>query len=370
MGLQVISRKVSPLAKVLLVDDEAIARKSLGSLLTDHGHSVYAASSGREAIDLGIRLHPDVLVTDWMLTNSIHGLHVSRVLRAVEPQLQTVLVTGFCSDDLRAEAKQENVEHVLEKPIDPQDIVAAIDEMQRTPADSLPKYWVSVIEFDEAGDIVHANRTAREMYAATGNASFPGSLSELFDEASLAALQGADKEWTEVKPIAPGTHRWIAQVKNWSDGGIVVFLPKEREYDANNPYVLMLLELGISRAGSWPFKEGVLVIDDERMIRMVQTKLLERTGCACYAAETEDLALKLLRSDPNLNIVLLDYTMPNIDVAGLVKKIREIRSSITIVGNSGNVDARAFSEMGVESFLPKPWRVPDLIEKLAKAGRG
>lgn len=357
------------MAKVLLVDDEAIARKSLGMLLTNHGHSVYAASSGREAIDLGIRLHPDVLVTDWMLTSNIHGLHVSRVLRAVEPELKTVLVTGFCSDDLKAEARSEHVEHILEKPIDPQDIVAAIDQMQQTPAGGLPKLWVSVVEFNEEDRILHANRTAREMYAATGNQKFPEVLSELFNDATLQQLHDSPGQWIDVCPLATGQHRWVAQIKHWADGGIVVFLPKEREHDAANPLVLMLLELGIARAGSWPFAEGVLVVDDERMIRMVQTKLLERTGCICYAAESEELSLKLLESDPALNIVLLDYTMPNVDVGTLVRKIRAIRDSITIVGNSGNVDSQAFADLGVEAFLPKPWRVADLIELLAKIKR-
>ena len=104
------------MSKILVVDDEAGYCEELTLSLAHAGHEVETAMSGRQAIDLGARYRPDVLVADWMLRNSIHGLHVSQVLRTIRPEAQTILITGFASQHLKAEAKRFRVYDFIEKP--------------------------------------------------------------------------------------------------------------------------------------------------------------------------------------------------------------------------------------------------------------
>lgn len=77
------------MASVLIVEDERSLRETLARFLTQEGHDVISAANGREAFDQGITAKPDVLVTDWMLKNHIHGLHVAEALKAVHSAVTT-----------------------------------------------------------------------------------------------------------------------------------------------------------------------------------------------------------------------------------------------------------------------------------------
>lgn len=103
--------------RVLLVEDEEVLRTSLAGLLRHRGFDVRDARSTAEAVEVGRTFHPDVLIADWMLQNHLHGLDVARLLLDTNPALRTIVITGFPSQELRAEAEREPaVIGFLEKP--------------------------------------------------------------------------------------------------------------------------------------------------------------------------------------------------------------------------------------------------------------
>ena len=55
-------------AKILIVDDQELVRRTLRSLLGQQRHwKIYEASDGREAIDETQRLKPDVAILDIVM---------------------------------------------------------------------------------------------------------------------------------------------------------------------------------------------------------------------------------------------------------------------------------------------------------------
>lgn len=118
------------MAAVLLVDDEPLYRECLSLILARAGHQPQAAggtSSALEIVDAG--LCPDILVADWMLSESLNGLDLADTLRRRCPDLGIILITGYPPEQLRRAAGALNRAVILEKPFDLTEFLGAIDDL-------------------------------------------------------------------------------------------------------------------------------------------------------------------------------------------------------------------------------------------------
>jgi AraC-like DNA-binding protein len=75
---------LSPLTKVLIVDNDETTRATVAQYLRMHGHAVFVAASGDEAIRAAPRLSPDVVLLDYRL-GDMDGLDCLRRLRRHRP---------------------------------------------------------------------------------------------------------------------------------------------------------------------------------------------------------------------------------------------------------------------------------------------
>lgn len=91
-------RRMDPL-RVLVVDDSALVRESLGECLgmAPDLQVIGDAANGREALRLAEQLRPDVLVLDNSMPE-LSGLEVTRALTRSHPEIAIVLYTtdGAC----------------------------------------------------------------------------------------------------------------------------------------------------------------------------------------------------------------------------------------------------------------------------------
>lgn len=84
------------------------------------------AQTGAEAIEIARDFEPDILLADWMLRCEMHGIEVGEALRAQRPDLRILLMTGFPTSDLEAEAERVGINGFLEKPFALDDLSKAI----------------------------------------------------------------------------------------------------------------------------------------------------------------------------------------------------------------------------------------------------
>lgn len=103
--------------RVLVVEDDANARTAMVDYLSSVGCSVVAAGSGEEAISLGQRCAPQLLLCDWMLETAIDGITVARTLAASLTELRIVFVTAFGLEELARRTRDLPVTAILEKPV-------------------------------------------------------------------------------------------------------------------------------------------------------------------------------------------------------------------------------------------------------------
>lgn len=85
---------------VLLVDDHPMVREGLRNLLEIEGDIkvVAAASDGREAVGLAVRLRPDVVVMDLAMPG-LNGLDATQQLHAAAPELRVLVLTAHRDDE-------------------------------------------------------------------------------------------------------------------------------------------------------------------------------------------------------------------------------------------------------------------------------
>jgi len=112
---------------VLLVEDDALVRKSVARMLEDAGMEVLQAASAVEARGLFVKHRPriEVLLTDVVLTDA-SGIELAEVLQERVPKLRVLLMTGY-ADELTQRATELKPDWLLlTKPFAPRDLMAAL----------------------------------------------------------------------------------------------------------------------------------------------------------------------------------------------------------------------------------------------------
>ena len=109
-----------------------------------------------------------------------------------------------------------------------------------------------------------------------------------------------------------------------------------------------------------------LVVDDERMVRMLVRRMLEPEVCAIVEADNGEAALRLIElGRPAIDVVLTDLVMPGIDGFDIVRVLARHRPELPVVCMSGFA-AAAREELTVP-FVPKPFSVEVLRGALEPA---
>lgn len=103
--------------KVLVVDDQPEVLASLHLMLRMRGYEVFSAASGAEAIRI-VQDHPgaiEVVITDYAMPE-MNGLQVIERLRALDPALQFIAISGNASPAEVAGLMAAGVVDFLSKP--------------------------------------------------------------------------------------------------------------------------------------------------------------------------------------------------------------------------------------------------------------
>ncbi len=112
---------------ILIVDDEPIVRESIRDWLKDAGYQVATAESGEQALEMINQQDFGVLVVDIRLPG-ITGINVLEKVKAIKPQIKSVVITAYPTAEVAAEAKKLGAIDYLIKPIAPADLEKLIKD--------------------------------------------------------------------------------------------------------------------------------------------------------------------------------------------------------------------------------------------------
>jgi DNA-binding NtrC family response regulator len=115
----------------------------------------------------------------------------------------------------------------------------------------------------------------------------------------------------------------------------------------------------------------ILVIDDDRHMRNVCSRVLSNAGWLVSCAETGDEGLAaVLNSIEKIDVVLLDQLMPGLSGMDVLDQIREANPNLPVVIMTGSMTEESAQEIlkrGASDCLSKPFTPEQLREAIRKA---
>jgi len=117
---------------ILIAEDHTLVREGIRAMLElePDFEVVGEARHGREAVNLAMQLHPDVLLMDIAMPG-LNGLEATRQLVKALPDTKTVILTAHCDDAYLRSAVESGAAGFLLKQDSTHDVCRAIREVHR-----------------------------------------------------------------------------------------------------------------------------------------------------------------------------------------------------------------------------------------------
>ena len=103
--------------KVLVVDDDPDLQEILRICLRHWGFEVTSAANGDEGARLADSYHPDIVLSDVMMPGT-SGFSLLKSLRSTDPGRPVILMTGYSTVEMAAQAIKDGALDLLSKPLD------------------------------------------------------------------------------------------------------------------------------------------------------------------------------------------------------------------------------------------------------------
>ena len=126
--------------RVLLVDDHAIVRDGIRSLLTTEPdiQVIGEAGNGRVGVRLAQQLQPDIILMDLVMPE-VDGIEATRRIMVGQPQARILVLTSFDAEEKVFPAIKAGAMGYLLKNSDSADLIRAIHQVHRGESSLDPK---------------------------------------------------------------------------------------------------------------------------------------------------------------------------------------------------------------------------------------
>ena len=128
------------MAKILIVEDNALNIKLFCDLLSAHGHQPEAVTDSRLALDAARNFKPDLVITDIQLPH-LSGLELIKLIRAdaALADVPIMAVTAYSAPGDEERIRDAGAQAYVSKPISVMRFVETVDELLGGPAPAEPE---------------------------------------------------------------------------------------------------------------------------------------------------------------------------------------------------------------------------------------
>lgn len=120
------------MANVLVIEDDPDLNEVLCGVLEIRGHEVQSAFLGESALELIEQNEFDLAISDVLLPG-MDGVEALARLKAVQPSLKCIIITGYTSEDTPIRAIRLNVDDYLFKPFSSSYLMKLVDRVLDAP---------------------------------------------------------------------------------------------------------------------------------------------------------------------------------------------------------------------------------------------
>ena len=174
------------------------------------------------------------------------------------------------------------------------------------------------------------------------------------------------------KEVGKGTGLGLSQVYGMArqSGGDLAIASREGQGTTITMY-FPALDGTAAEAERNDAADKVLIVDDQPDVLEVTCELFRSLGFEVLAANSGEDAIDVLKRTPGIQLMLSDVVMPGMNGVQLGRRAQELVPGIKVILASGfanpAVAAKEDSLQGFE-FLPKPYRVGDVVKRLRTLG--
>jgi PAS domain S-box-containing protein len=111
----------------------------------------------------------------------------------------------------------------------------------------------------------------------------------------------------------------------------------------------------------------ILVVDDNRAVLRTTARMLDVLGYATVPATSGGEALALIANGPKIDLVLADFSMPEMTGVELAEAIHASCPALPVVLVTGYSNREALKDFCEARILRKPYAQAELVEKIARA---
>jgi two-component system chemotaxis response regulator CheY len=112
-------------AKILLVDDSSMARRTVRQMLETAGYDVVEAEDGLAALERYFLEKPDLVLLDLVMKGMM-GLDVLEKLHELDPKVRAIVLSADIQESSRAMAAAGGARDFLNKPVDRASLLSAV----------------------------------------------------------------------------------------------------------------------------------------------------------------------------------------------------------------------------------------------------
>jgi DNA-binding NtrC family response regulator len=336
-------------AKILVVDDEETAGRSIEKILARQGFHVDIAQNADDGLNKIEKELFELVLLDIMMPQ-VNGIELLEIIKEKWPELGVVMVTGYPSIETAVEATRRGAFDYVAKPFTPDELREKVDEaLEKTAA-------AKVIPIQRDTAFCPIGKMECDIYGKKGK--------------SCKTKDGVCPKIKKAQAKAQDRPRMLAE--EIGESAIDIDLPfdfDEVAKYASPAYAqtcdrsgLPLVDWEDHREEAQTLLPEILVIDDEVVVGNSVRKILKPRGYHVEHAETPGSAMEILSEKP-VDMVLLDMRIPGVHGLELLKAIREEHPIVPVVMITGYASVETAVEsikLGAVDYVPKPFTPDEL----------
>jgi len=381
---------------LLIVEDDIHYARVLVDLARDMGFKVLVASRGEEALELAEEYRPTAISLDVFLPDMLGWTVLSQLKQ--NPNTRHIPVQVITLDEDKQHGLARGAFSFVNKPTTPEGVRAALCRIKEFAAS--PRRRLLVVEDNPAERMSIAELLGHDdieiITADTGAEALAMLEHEPCDcivlDLSLPDMSGfevlerlaADARLAEI-PVVVFTGRELSpeddtRLHSMARSIVVKGVESpERLLDETSlflhrvvaklpPEKQRMLER-LTRSDEALSGKTVLLVDDDARNIFALSSVLERRGMKVLAATTGREAIDLVRTTPDLAVVLMDIMMPEMDGYQTISEIRQDPAYrrlpiVAVTAKAMKGDREKCLEAGASEYLAKPVNTDQLLSAM------
>lgn len=125
------------MTKILVVDDDAMVRRTIGRVLRSRGYELAFAEDGQQGVEMFFAENPALVITDMIMPRK-EGAEMIAEIRAVEPRAKIIAISGgarVSNMDFSTVAAKLGVCEAIAKPFDAAVLLDSVARCLQAPSE-------------------------------------------------------------------------------------------------------------------------------------------------------------------------------------------------------------------------------------------